>query len=430
MKNIKTYIFSSLLLLTGMVSCKEENTGYTNDPSAPVVVDDFFPKQGGGGTEILINGSNFSSDTSAISVTVNGIPLKIIGASGTQIMAVIPKKLGAGKLEISIGNNTGVSTQSFDYRFTRTVSTLAGNGTAGFANGQGADAMFNFVGDGGWYRSTGIAVDDDLNVYVADPGNFCIRKIDPDGNVTTFAGNPNASGSADGNGVQAQFSLVYGLAIDKQGNLYVADPGNWNIRKITPNGDVTTVISTYSDPWSIALDQVGNIYYSCPNVGNIYSVSPHEAIATGIDYPGGIAIDQGGNLYASSVDHTIKKYAANTWTGSIIAGQPYVAGYVNGTGSAALFSAPWGLATDNDGNLYVAGNGTWDGGLNADQSIRMIETATGKVSTFAGSGTAGFVNAIGESAAFSGPGGVCVDKNGTVYVLDKRNNAIRKIVSE
>lgn len=420
-----------LMLLAVLTSCKKENTGYTNDPSAPIVIDDFFPKQGSGGTEILINGSNFSSDTSTISVTLNGIPLKIIGANGSQIMVVVPKKLGTGKLEVSIGNNTGISTQSFAYTYTRTVSTLAGNGTAGFANGQGTDAMFNFVGEG-WYRSMGLAVDDDLNVYVADPGNHCIRKIDPQGNVTTFAGNPNAWGHLDGNGTQAQFEGPYGLAIDEQGNLFVADPIGANIRKITPNGDVTTLAG--GGAWSIAVDNAGNAYYGNPDAWAIYRITPEltvEPIITGINYPGGIAVDQAGNIYAvASGDHVIKKYAANTWAESTIAGQPGVAGYVNGVGSAAQFSAPWGLAIDENDNLYVAGNGTWDGGLNPDQSIRFIETATGNVSTFAGSGSAGYVNAIGESAAFSGPGGVCVDKNGTVYVLDKRNNAVRKIVSE
>mgnify|MGYP003940352113 CR=1 FL=1 len=431
MKYVKTYFFSLFMLVAVLTSCKEENTGYTNDPATPIIVDDFFPKQGGGGTEILINGSNFSSDISAISVTVNGTPLKVIGASGSQIMVVVPKKLGTGQLEISIGNNTGISTQSFDYLYTRTVTTLAGSGTAGFANGQGTDAMFNFNGEG-WYRSMGIAVDDNLNVYVADPGNHCIRKIDAEGNVTTFAGNPNIAGQLDARGTQAQFNLPYGVAIDEQGNLYVADPGNWNIRKITPDGDVTTLVSTFSDPWSVAVDQVGNVYYGCPNVSNVYSVAPHEAIIFGINYPAGIAIDKAGNLYVSaSLDHTIRKYAANTWTETVIAGQPGVEGYTNGIGSQARFASPWGLAIDEDDNLYVAGNGTWDGGTyNPDQSIRLIEAGTWNVSTFAGSGSAGFVNAIGESAAFSGPGGVCVDKNGTVYVLDKGNNAVRKIVSE
>jgi len=89
------------------------------------------------------------------------------------------------------------------------------------------------------------------------------------------------------------------------------------------------------------------------------------------------------------------------------------------------------MGIDAAGNIYVAGNGTWDGGAyNPDQSIRYIDAATGRVSTFAGGGTAAFVNGIGQVAAFNAPGGVTVDKYGTVYVLDKNNNCIRKIISQ
>jgi secreted PhoX family phosphatase len=126
----------------------------------------------------------------------------------------------------------------------------------------------------------------------------------------------------------------------------------------------------------------------------------------------------------------IRKFDAGTWNSTIIAGAEGVAGYADGHPQEARFSNPWGIAVDAAGNLYVAGNGTWDGGTyNPDQSIRMVQTGTWEVTTFAGSGTAGYVNAIGEAAAFSAPTGVTVDKNGTVYVLDKNNNRIRKIIS-
>ena len=435
---MKTIYILGVSFLTGVLmlaSCKKETAGGAHNSSEPIVVGDFIPHEGSAGTEVLINGHNFSDDLSAIHVAVNGVPLTVIGANSNQIMAVVPKKLGTGKIEVSIGGQNGTSESAFSYRYTRTVTTLAGNGTAGFANGPGPEAAFNFSSEA-WYRSMGLAVDDDLNVYVADPGNHCIRKIDSLGNVSTLAGDPNTNAYADGKGVQAKFSIPYDVAVDAAGNVYAVDPGNWDIRKIAPDGTATTIAFGWQAPWSVALDAAGNLYYGCAeSPGNIHRINTDqstEAIITGLNAPAGMAFGPDGDLYiAVSGDHTVRKYAADSWENTVVAGQSGITGYVNGSTSEALFSNPWGLTFDRQGNLYVAGNGTWDGGdYNADQSVRLIDLSAGKVSTFAGSGTAGYVNGIGESAAFKAPTGVCVDKNGTVYVLDKGNNVIRKIVSE
>jgi hypothetical protein len=283
----------------------------------------------------------------------------------------------------------------------------------------------------------GIAVDTNLNIYVADPGNSCIRKIDSLGNVTTLAGDPTVSGYADGQGTAAKFSIPYDVAVDTAGNIWSVDPGNYDIRKITPTGSATTWAWGSQAPWSIAFDKAtGFPYYSsCSSPGNIYQVPAQwtsNAVVSGLNYPAGIKFDKNGNLYVSiNGDQVVEQFTAGTWTGNIIAGQKGNGGYVDGPGASAKFSDPWGLAVDASGNIYVAGNGTWDGGTyNPDQSIRYIVAGTWVVSTFAGSGTAGYADGIGSTAAFSAPTGVAVDKNGTVYVLDKNNNRIRKIVSE
>ena len=434
---MKKYIiptFFSLALLTGMTGCKKDSMP-GHHAGAAMAIDSFTATHGGGGTEVLISGTNFSSDTSSIHVFINGNPLAIVAATYQQIMAVVPKKCGSGHVIVKIGSDTAVSAGIFNYSFTRTVSTFAGNGVAGFANGQGTDAQFNFNGQN-WYRSLGLAIDDKLNLYVADPGNHCIRKIDSLGNVTTFVGNPNNAGYADGIGSAALFSLPYGLALDAAGNLYSADPGNGDVRKITPDGTATTW-DRWPYPWEIAVDPTtGNVYYSnCGAPGSVFPVTAAgsgAAIATNLSYPIGLAFDKTGNMYVSlNGDNTITKFTAGTWQSSVIAGQTGSAGYVNGPGASAKFDHPWGLSIDAAGNLYVAGNGTWDGGTyNTDQSIRYIEAGTFQVSNFAGSGAAGYTDAVGAAAAFNAPTGVTVDKNGTVYVLDKNNNRIRKIVSE
>jgi sugar lactone lactonase YvrE len=422
-------------LMSAMFSCKKD-AGVGHNPGSPIIVDSFIANSGGVGTEILISGKNFSADTAGITVMINGHTLKVVGANSSQIMAVVPAKCGSGNVIVKIGSDSGVSQGIFNYTYSRIVSTLAGDGKAGFANGQGTSAEFNFNG-ASWYRSMGIVVDSNLNVYVADPGNFCIRKIDSLGNVTVLAGNPNAYGYADGQGTAAEFRLPYDLALDKDGNLWSVDPGNWDIRKITPDGTATTWAWGGQAPWSIAVDNTtGYVYYSsCDNPGNVYQVTSQwnqSAVLSIPNYPAGIKFDKTGNLYvALNGEQVIRRFDAGTWNNSILAGTPGSSGYVDGVATEAKFAYPWGIAVDGAGNLYVAGNGTWDGGAyNPDQSIRFVAAGTWDVSTFAGSGTAGYVDAIGQAAAFSGPTGVAVDKNGTVYVLDKNNNRIRKIISQ
>ncbi|MFD2885345.1 IPT/TIG domain-containing protein [Chitinophaga cymbidii] len=428
--------FGKYFMLAGLflAGCKKDDVP-SHAPGAPMTISEFMPAQGGGGTSVLINGSNFTSDTSELEVTINGNKLAIIGANTNQIMAVVPKKCGTGNIVVKVGGDEIASTAVFNYMFTRNVTTFAGNGTAGFANGKGEEAQFNFNKEA-WYRSKGIVTDDEGNVFVADPGNHCIRKITPEGDVTVFSGNPNAAGHADGQGLTAQFSLPYDLTIDNDQNLYCVDPGNWDIRKISPDGTALTIGWATGEPWSVAYDKSSNtLYYLSAANGNVYKVAPDgssEAVITGINSPAGMGFDAQGNLYvASNGDHTILKFEKGSSTGIAIAGAAGASGYVNGTGADARFAFPWGLCIDAAGNIYVAGNGTWDGGTyNPDQSIRFIDAKNGEVSTYAGSGTAGYANAIGEAAAFSAPGGVAVDRNGIVYVLDKNNNRVRRIISE
>jgi len=428
--------FPCLLMIAWIAGCKKEG-GNGHDAGTPIVINDFIPAEGGFGTEVLFNGSNYINDTSQISVTLNGKRLKVVGVNGSQIMAVVPKKVGSGHFVVTIGGDSVVSSGIFNYVYTRSVSTLAGSDSAGFADGKGADAMFNFSGQS-WYRSMGITVDDNLNLYVADPGNHCIRKIDSLGNVTTFCGSPAGSGHADGKGAAAKFSLPYDVALDANGNVWCVDPGNWDIRKIAPDGTATTWAWGNQAPWSISVDKrTGIAYYSsCDPSGNVYPVTAQNTtgspVITGLNYPAGIKFDKAGNLFVVlNGDHIVKKFTAGTWAGTTVAGQAGVAGYVNGAPTVAKFDHPWGLALDAAGNIYVAGNGTWDGGkYNTDQAIRYIDAGTFNVSTYAGSGSAGFANAVGEAAAFNAPTGVAVDKNGAVYVLDKNNNRIRKIISE
>ena len=243
----------------------------------------------------------------------------------------------------------------------------------------------------------GIAVNDRGDVYVADTLNHTIRKITPAGVVTTLAGQAGQHGSIDGIGRNARFWAPFGIAVDYEGNVYVADTANNTIRKFTPNGVVTTLAGLAGQPGSA--DGIG--------------------IGARFRNPWGVAVDNAGNVYvADSSNFTIRKItpagAVTTLAG--LAGQD---GSADGIGASARFKTPFGVAVDSAWNVYVA-----DAGNN---TIRKI-TASGAVSTLAGlAGQDGSADGIGANARFKTPFGVAVDSAWNVYVADTGNNAIRRI---
>jgi len=268
---------------------------------------------------------------------------------------------------------------------TTIVSTLAGSGMVGSTDGTGTAASF--------YAPTGVAVDAAGNVYVSD-GNNLIRKITPSGVVTTFAGSGKA-GSQNGTGIAASFNGATGVAVDAAGNVYVSD-GNNLIRKITPSGVVTTLAGG-----GLRLGYVTN----------------GTGTAATFNYPYSLAADAGGNVYVSDQGYYLIRKITPSGVVTTLAGSGGQ-GDANGTGTAASFDDPTGVAVDAAGNVYVADD--------ENNLIRKI-TPSGVVSTFAGSGKAGSENGTGISASFNAPNGVAVDAAGNVYVVDAGNNLIRKI---
>jgi serine/threonine protein kinase, bacterial len=265
---------------------------------------------------------------------------------------------------------------------------VAGTGSPGADNGMGVQASFRFP--------LGVAVDAAGNVYVADTDNHMIRKIASNGQVTTVAGN-GTSGSADGAGAGASFNLPIGVAADAAGNLYVADVLNHKIRKITPIGEV----STFAGSGSIGF-------------------SDGTGIAASFTFPQGVAVDGAGNVYVADTDnHRIRKITAGGEV-STLAGSG-LPGSADGTGAAASFNFPHGVAVDAFGNVYVADRFNF--------KIRKI-TPAGVVTTLAGISTFGAVDGTAAVASFNEPVGVTVDAFGNIYVADNNNNKIRKIVAQ
>jgi sugar lactone lactonase YvrE len=270
-----------------------------------------------------------------------------------------------------------------------TVTTLAGSGEIGDANGTGTAAKFDFP--------TGITVDRNGNVYVADQDNHVIRKITPNGVVTTLAGTTNVSGFANGAATTSKFYYPFGVTVDNNGNVYVADRFNHAIRKISPTGEVSTFAG--------AIGESGNV--------------DGTGTAAKFNYPTDLDVDAAGNVYVSDNDNHVIRKITPAGVVTTVAGSSGVRGSANGTGTAATFSNPYNIAVDASGNLYV--------GDMSNHVIRKI-TTLGVVSTFAGIvGEEGNDDGKSSVAKFSYPRGVAVDAAGNVYVADEENATIRKI---
>jgi sugar lactone lactonase YvrE len=217
--------------------------------------------------------------------------------------------------------------------------------------------------------------------------------------VMTVAGTVQMPGSTDGPAASALFNDPSGLAMDTAGNLYVADNLNHTIRKLATNG----IVSTFAG-------QAGT-------EGSANGTGTNAMFTN----PSGIVISTGGTLYVTDTgNHTIRAITSSG-TVSTLAGQAGTAGYTNGTGAAAMFNSPIGIALDQSGNLYVA-----DGG---NHVIRKV-TAAGVVTTLAGTPEVwGSVDGTGTNAQFNSPAGVAVDAQGNVFVSDSNNHCVRKVTA-
>ncbi|HEX8109360.1 MAG TPA: NHL repeat-containing protein [Kofleriaceae bacterium] len=296
------------------------------------------------------------------------------------------------------------------------VTTFAGvAGDPGSADGTGAGARLS--------DPDGVAVDGAGTVYVADTFNSTIRKITAAGAVTTLAGAAGFTGTDDGTGAAARFNLPEAVAVDGAGNVYVADTQNFTIRKITADGVVTTLAGVagvagsadgtgaeaqFGNPTGLAVDGAGNVYVADRDNATIRKVTP-----------AGVAVDGAGNVFVADLGNFVIRKVTPAGVVTTFAGTAGMRGSVDGTGPAARFEVVTDLAIDDAGNLYVA-----DFGANV---IRKI-TSAGVVTTLAGTAdTSGSADGTGAAARFNRPTGVAVDPAGNVYVTDTQNHTLRKI---
>jgi sugar lactone lactonase YvrE len=322
----------------------------------------------------------------------------------------------------TVGTNTGGSTNS---------NTGSGISQGGQANALAA--RFN--------GPTGLAIDSSGNVYVADSGNGTIRRIAPNGSVTTIAGTPGVRGSADGVGAAAQFNTPTNITIDPSGNLYVVDAGNHTVRKIAPGNVVTTfagmpgargyangmgTAARFDQPWGIAADGAGNVYVADTQNYAIRMITPAGEVSTfagdkarrgRVDgerasasflNPVGISIDAAGNLYVTDTygppapnipeDSTLIRKITPAGTVSTIAGN------LSDGPTPAQFSGTVAVEADGEGNVYLADS----------RSIRRVSTA-------------GVVTTIIDSTEFSGLQGIAMNGAGDLLVSDQGRHVVVKV---
>jgi len=320
-----------------------------------------------------------------------------------------------------------------------TVSTIAGWNDVRSRDAVGKEARF--------YRPYGIISDSGGNFFVADAGNSTIRKITPDGVVTTIAGLAGVPGSDDGKGSEARFNFPTDIAIDEQGNLYVVDLDDHTVRKITPDAVVTTLAGVpgvhgfrdgagdqalFYQPRGVAADHAGNVFVADQLNRRIRKIDPSGVVSTfaGTGVAGhkdgtgtdatfgavaGMGIDLSDNLYVCDDDNSIRK----------ITPAAVVTHYVNlgfiGVEGADVAIAPGGVG-------YVANSAL------VTSSIIQIPAGGGQSKDLAGGASSGSEDGVGAKAMFTNPQGITVDPSGNIFIVDgisggiiAANNNVRKI---
>ena len=331
------------------------------------------------------------------------------------------------------------------------ITTIAGIGTAGFSGdgGPATAAQLNLP--------YGLAFDSAENLFIADMNNNRIRRLAPDGTIRTIAGSGARGFAGDGGpATSAQLNSPYRVSVDDDGNLFIADMNNNRVRRVTAAGTISTVGGNgtggyggdggpatgaqLNTPYGVGVDAAGNVYVADYSNNRLRKVSPTGTITTlagtgiagfsgdggpstnaQIRLPADVAVDGAGNVFfTDSTNYRVRRISAAGVISTVAGrGTPGFSGD-GGAAANAQFNPPAGLAIDANGNLFIADQ--------FNHRIRKI-TPSGTISTFAGTGTAGFSGDDGPAtgARLNSPFGVAVDSLGNVFIADSSNHRIRKV---
>jgi len=320
-----------------------------------------------------------------------------------ELQFYVPEGVSGFSFKVYVESNTSlVNLPAFGASY---LATVAGNGSAGDSDGPGKLAQFNLP--------QGIVAKVPETIYpgaaaiVADQNNHRIRLVRHDGTVRTLAG--STQGFADGVGTSAQFNQPYGIAIGPDNNIYIADFGNRRIRRMTSDGNVTTIAGT----------------------GAAGSADGSGDVAT-FQQPTGISVDRGGRIYVADFGaHVIRRIdyvggdpaLPTSYVVRTVAGSAGLTGSSDGVGSGARFNGPLGIVCDSDDRVYVT-----DYNNHIVRRLTRATSTTMAVTTWAGlAGNPGTADGIGSAARFSRPYGIDVDSAHNVYVTDFTSYRLRRI---
>jgi len=326
------------------------------------------------------------------------------------------------------------------------ITTVAGNGTAGFSGDNGLSTSAQLR------NPVGVGVDSFGNLYIADSLNNRVRKVS-NGVITTVAGTGTQGYSGDtGPATSAQLNVPTGVAADSAGNIYIADANNNRIRKVA-SGVITTAagngfshfggdngpanLALFNVPFAVAVDTAGNLYIADRENNRIRKISNGViitvagngtagfsgdgalAINAQLDYPAGVAVDSAGNLYISDRNNQRIRKVSNGVISTVAGIGTFGFSGDGGMAINAQLSYPYGIAVDSAGNLYIADL--------ANQRVRQV--SNGVITTLAGDGVVGFGGDGGAAplGRLNSPFGVAVDSTGSVFIADRDNNRVRKV---
>ena len=279
------------------------------------------------------------------------------------------------------------------------ISTVAGNGTAGYSGDGGAAVSATL------FKPSWVSVDNAGNLYIADIGNYVVRKVNTSGIISTIAGNGTLGYTGDGaKASSAELGWPFAVVPDNSGDIYISDYYNNCIRKVNSAGTISTVAGISGSPG--------------------YSGDGSGAVNAKLSEPAGISLDHANNLYiADYANHVIRKVSAAGIITTVAGNGTSADAGDGGAAVSASFIDPIAVAVDATGNPLISDPGA--------SRVRYVQSSSGTISTYAGNGTVGYTGDGGHnySAEVNNPAGGIMDHYGNFFFADQNNNVIRAISS-